>query len=173
MIRMDYSDTTVMIPVKDEPAVGIVTKKVLKALPNCKVVVIYKGYDGKLKLGISNPNITVIKQKGSGKGVAVVQAAKQIHTDIMCLIDGDETYEVNDLKKLVNMVRNGADMAIGNRLDHLERAAMPSFIETGNKVITITANLLYGMDLKDSQTGIRAIRKSAYDSLDLGRNSSA
>jgi hypothetical protein len=30
---MDYSDTTVMIPVKDEPAVAAVAKSVLKNLP--------------------------------------------------------------------------------------------------------------------------------------------
>jgi dolichol-phosphate hexosyltransferase len=164
---MDYSDTTVMVPVKDEPAVGTVVKKTLDSLPNCKVVVIYKGYEDGLKLDVKNKNLKVIKQTGSGKGVAVVQAAKQIHTDIMCLIDGDATYEVNDLKRVIKLVRDGADMAIGNRLHDMDREAMPAFIEVGNKVITVTADILYGMKLKDSQTGLRAIRKKAFDTLDL------
>ena len=164
---MDYSDTTVMIPVKDEPAVEAVTKKVLNSLPGCKVLVIYKGYGENLKLGIEDNNLTVMKQEGSGKGVAVVQAAKNIHTDIMCLIDGDETYEVNDLKKLVELVRGGADMAIGDRLYGIDVEAMPTFIQIGNKTITVVADILYGMKLKDSQTGVRAIRKTAFDSIEF------
>jgi dolichol-phosphate hexosyltransferase len=164
---MDYSDTTVMIPVKDEPAVGTVTRRVLKNLPGCRAVIIYKGYDGKLELGFSDKRLTVIKQKGSGKGYAVVQAARQIHSEIMCLIDGDATYEVNDLKKAIELVRQGADMALGDRLTGMDIEAMPAFIQFGNKVITVVANIIYGMDLKDSQTGLRAIRKSAFDSLDL------
>lgn len=164
---MDYSDTTVMIPVKDEPAVEIVAKKVFNSLPNCKILIIYKGYNDHLKIGIKNKNLTIIRQKGSGKGVAVIQAAKQIHTDIMCLIDGDATYEANDLKKLIALVRDGADMAIGNRLNGINKEVMPTFIQVGNKVITVTANILYGMGIKDSQTGIRAIRKSSFDKLVL------
>jgi glycosyltransferase involved in cell wall biosynthesis len=163
---MDYSDTTVMIPVKDEPAVEIVAKKALEMLPNCKIVIIYKGYGEGLKLKLKSSNITVIKQKDSGKGFAVIQAAKTIHTDIMCIIDGDATYEVADLKKLVKLVRDGtADMAIGNRLDHVKKDAMPTFIRVGNRVITIVADLLYGMHIIDSQTGIRAINKNAFDSI--------
>lgn len=162
----DYSDTTVMIPVKDEPAVATVAKQVLKSLPKCSIFVIYKGYNDKLELDIKSDSITVMKQKGSGKGVAVVQAANEIHTDIMCMIDGDATYEADDLRELVKIVREGnADMAIGNRLSHVKKEAMPAFIVIGNNIITVVADLLYGMNLRDSQTGIRAIRKSAFDSI--------
>ncbi len=164
---MDYSDTTVMIPVKDEPAVAAVTKSVLKNLPGCKVVIVYKGYGEGLRLGFSDKRLTIIKQSGSGKGVGVVQAAKHIHTEIMCLIDGDATYEVNDLKKVIALVREGADMALGNRLYKIDPESMPVHIQFGNKVITLIADILYGMNIKDSQTGLRAIRKSAFDTLVL------
>lgn len=164
---MDYSDTTVMIPVKDEPAVGAVTKKTLDSLPGVRVLVIYKGYNDNLKLDFENPNMRIVKQEGSGKGVAVIQAAKMIDSQIMCLIDGDATYEVDDLKRVIEEVRSGADMAIGNRLDKVAKDAMPTFILVGNRIITITADILYNMHLKDSQTGLRAIRKSAFDTLDL------
>jgi BMFP domain-containing protein YqiC len=99
--------------------------------------------------------------------VAVVQAAKAVKTDIMCLIDGDATYDVDDLKKVVKLVRDGYDMASGNRFKHMDRKAMPLYIEIGNKIITITANLLYNMGLSDSQTGLRAIRTGAFNSLDM------
>jgi hypothetical protein len=157
-----------MIPVKDEPAVAAVTKSVLRNLPGCKVAIVYKGYGKEgLKLGFSDKRLTIIKQNGSGKGVGVVQAAKHIHTEIMCLIDGDATYEVNDLKKVIALVRDGADMALGNRLYKIDPESMPGHIQFGNKVITIIADILYGMNIKDSQTGLRAVRKSAFDTLVL------
>ena len=164
---MDYSDTTVLIPVKDEPAAGKVTKEVLNKLSNCKVVVIYKGDRDSLNINFTNKNLLIMKQRGSGKGVACVQARKNIKTDIMCLIDGDATYDVNDLKKAITMVREGMDMAVGNRFKDIDREAMPQYIEIGNKIITQVQNLLYNLRLTDSQTGLRAMKRYVFDSLDL------
>jgi hypothetical protein len=65
------------------------------------------------------------------------------------------------------MVRKGYDMALGDRFRKLDRRSMPLFIEFGNKVITVVANILYGMWLGDSQTGIRALETSVFQSLDL------
>ena len=130
---MDFSDTTVVIPVKDEPAVEKVAKDVFKILPKCKVIVIYKG---DLNMKFRNKNLRIIKQTSSGKGYACVQAAKSVDTEIMCLIDGDDTYEVKDLRKLIQLVREGADMAIGDRLTNISTKVMPTYIQFGNNVLT-------------------------------------
>ncbi|MCL5430504.1 MAG: glycosyltransferase family 2 protein [Candidatus Marsarchaeota archaeon] len=161
---MDYSDTTVVIPVMEEPAVEKVTKEVLNNLPKCRVIIIHKG---PISINLRHRDLTVVKQTGSGKGVGMRQAAKLVKTKIMCFIDGDDTYEVKDLKKLVQHVRDGADMAIGDRLNHLDKGAMPGYIIFGNSILTITANVLYGLRLHDSQTGIRAMKKRMFDSLNL------
>ncbi len=158
----DYRDTTVLIPVKDEPAVEKVTKGVLSKLPACKVIVVYKG---RLGMKLNGKNLRILKQSGSGKGAACVQAAKLVDTDIMCFIDGDNTYDVNDLKKVIALVREGAAMAIGNRFSNISSEAMPPYIQFGNNMLTLTANVLYGLRIKDSQTGLRAIRKDIFDRL--------
>ncbi len=164
---MYYSDTTVLIPVKDEPAAGQVAKTVLQKLNNCKVLVIYKGDRKILGINFEHDKMRIIEQHDSGKGAAVREALKHVDTKILCLIDGDATYHVDDLKTVINMVRNGADLALGNRFENLHREAMPFFIEFGNKVITVTANVLYGLSLNDSQTGLRAVRMSALRKLTL------
>ncbi|MDE1874332.1 MAG: glycosyltransferase [Candidatus Micrarchaeota archaeon] len=165
---MDYSDTTVMIPVKDEPAAGKVAKGVLAKLPGAMVLVVYKGDRKTLGLDFGNARMRVVEQKASGgKGAGVREAFGLVHTRIVCLIDGDATYAVDDLKKVIGMVRKGADMALGDRFAHLDREAMPFFIEAGNKIITLAANALYGMSLSDSQTGLRAIRVSSLRRLSL------
>ena len=54
---MDYGDTTVMIPVKDEPATESVVKAVFAALPNCKIIVVYKG---NLNLSLKHKNLKIV-----------------------------------------------------------------------------------------------------------------
>ena len=167
-MEADYSDTTVVIPVKDEASVGKVAAAVGKELEGCKIIVIYANTDSSVpKLKPLPGRIKIVKQVGEGKGVACVQAAKLVRTVIMCFIDGDMTYDPKDLKKLIELVRKGADMAIGNRLINLDKKAMPGILQFGNKVLTLTGNILYGLRLHDSQTGIRAIKTSAFAKMAL------
>jgi len=162
-----YNDTTVIVPIKNEPAQAIngVLQDIIENMPSSKIIVIYKGasnvdnrYANKLLL---------IEQKGNGKGNACYEAAKHVHTEIMCFIDGDMTYSARDLKRLVAAVRNGADLAIGNRLYKLSTKVMPHYIQLGNSILTATLNLLYRTNFKDSQTGLRAMKKSAFLSLEM------
>jgi hypothetical protein len=164
---MDYSDTTVIVPVKGEPAVAKVVRDVAKALHNCRIIVIYKGSLNMPKAEAAAGNTMLVRQHGTGKGNACIQVSKLVKTKIMCFIDGDATYDADDLKRMVALVRRGADLVLGNRLERLDRRSMPAFIEFGNKVITDTANLLYRMHVKDTQTGLRAIRKRVFDALML------
>lgn len=161
-----YSDTTVIIPIKDEPAVADVARSTAKALPGCRIIVIYKHTGKEVKIA-GVPNMTIIRQVGSGKGVACVQAAKRVKTEIMCFIDGDGTYDPVDLRKVIALVRLGADMALGDRMTNIDKRVMPLYIRMGNHVLTMTSNILYGLSIKDSQTGARAIKTKAFRSLDL------
>ncbi len=167
---MDYSDTTVLIPVKDEPAAGRVAKEALRKLPGARVMVVYKGDRSVLGINFRNARMSVVEQTDSGKGAAVRSAMKRISTPIFCLIDGDATYSVDDLRKVIGMVRDGADLALGDRFHKLDRKAMPLFIEVGNKIITVVANALYGMRIHDSQTGLRAVKTSTVTRLGLREN---
>ncbi len=161
---MDYSDTTVVVPVKDEPATEKVVKSVLRALPGCRALVIYKGSP---YIKMRHVGVAVVQQRSTGKGRALVEAAGRVHTPITCFIDGDGTYEARDLRKLVALVRSGADMAIGNRMGRVTEKTMPGYVQLGNRVLTLTGNLMFGLKLKDSQTGLRAIRTAVFKKLGL------
>jgi hypothetical protein len=165
---LDYSDTTVAIPALEEPGLWKVVSSVHKALPGVHILVLWKGYNNKTPT-FEEKGVETIKQESRGKGTVIIQIQKHeyVKTKIICFIDGDATYEPANLKKLIEMVRGGYDMALGNRFDHISPAIMPKFIQFGNKVITLVANVLYMMNLKDSQTGLRAIRTSAFQSLEL------
>ncbi|MGC9190607.1 MAG: glycosyltransferase, partial [Candidatus Micrarchaeia archaeon] len=101
----DYSDSTVIVPIKDEPAVNLVIKDIAKNMPKAKIIVIYKGNNTVWKR--YSKTVKVIEQKSSGKGNACYEAVKKANTEIVCFIDGDATYHAEDLAKLVSIIRNG------------------------------------------------------------------
>ncbi len=167
---LDFSDATVVIPALEEPGLWKVVAGVSRALPRVRIMVLWKGYHNRAPR-FKERGVVTIPQESLGKGTVIMQIQREryVKTPIICFIDGDATYEPRNLRKLIGMVRSGeCDMALGNRFARLERRAMPAFVEFGNRVITVVADLLYGMRMSDSQTGIRAIRTSAFYSLELG-----
>ena len=164
---MDFSDTTVVIPAKDEPAIVKVANGVLKSLDNCRVIILFNGYGGNPP-AFSDKRVRCYSAPlGKGNAIIMLHRRRLVKTKIMCFIDGDATYEPRNLRRMVPLARERYGMVLGNRFRSIDRKAMPRFIEVGNGVITFFANLLYGMRLEDSQTGLRAMRTSAFESLDL------
>lgn len=165
---MDFSDTTIVIPALEEEGIWRVVTDTRRALPGAEILVMWKGYNDKAPI-FKEKGVRTVKQESIGKGTVIIQVQRHrlVKTAIMGFIDGDATYEPKDFVKLVQMVRSGYDMALGNRFHSIDRKSMPFFIEFGNKVITWVANILYFMTLSDSQTGIRAIRTSAFQAVEL------
>ncbi|MGC8495728.1 MAG: glycosyltransferase family 2 protein [Candidatus Micrarchaeia archaeon] len=162
----DYSDSTVIVPIKDEPAVNLVIKDIAKNMPKAKIMVIYKGNNTVWKR--YSKTVKVIEQQSSGKGNACYEAVKKVNTEIVCFIDGDATYHAEDLAKLVSIIRNGADLAIGDRLSNIKNPkVMPRYVLLGNRILTKALNIFYGTKIKDSQTGLRAIKRNVFNALKL------
>jgi glycosyltransferase involved in cell wall biosynthesis len=166
---LDFSDATVAIPALEEPGIWKVVTDIHKSLPGVKIMVLWKGYNNKAPK-FKEKGVITIPQESLGKGTVIIQIQREkyVKTPIICFIDGDATYEPKNLRRLIEMVRdNECDMALGNRLARIDTKTMPKFIQIGNRVITLVANILYGMNITDSQTGLRAIRTAAFHSLDL------
>ncbi len=163
---MNYSDTTIILPVKNEPYASHILNDILKILPNSKVIIAYSGNIDDLKSYKSNSQITFLKQTGKGKGNACIESFNLVKTKFVGLVDSDGTYDITDLAKAIALIRKGGDMVMGQRIA-VSREAMPDYIRFGNWVITTVANILYGMHLKDSQTGLRIIRTQALKSIKL------
>lgn len=165
---MDFSDMTIVIPAKDEPAIGKVVEGCLAALEECKIIVLFNGYDGKPPV-FKNKRIEIFEAPlGKGNAIKMLQQKKLVKTPMMGFVDGDATYEPKNFKKMVEMVRSeGYDMVLGNRFHDIDTKVMPKVVQLGNNVLTDVANALYGLDIVDSQTGIRVLKTSAFQSLEL------
>jgi glycosyltransferase involved in cell wall biosynthesis len=161
----------VVIPTMNEPAIAKVIGDVRESLKghDYEVIVVDKSTDDTPKKA-RKAGARVVGQEDTGYGNAYVTGFRSMSPDaeIAVMIDGDDTYDPHDIPLLLEPILNGqADMVLGNRFSHMDDGAMTARNQFGNKVITWTINMIFRMKLKDSQTGLRALRTSALRGLEL------
>ena len=57
----------------------------------------------------------VIQQEGRGYGAAIRTGFKHVRGEIIVLADADGSYNLDDIRRLVQRVQDGADLALGSR----------------------------------------------------------
>jgi len=116
--------------------------------------------------------VQLIKQKGKGKGTAMREAVNASNAEIVIFIDGDGTYSIDDLEKLLEPLLNDkADMVVGSRLlGKREKGSISRFNIIGNKLFNKTINFAMKSKVTDSLTGYRAMRRDTFRDLVLFSN---
>ena len=108
-----------------------------------------------------------------GYGLALRTGIKHAKGDIVVMVDGDGTYEVSHINRLLlTMVKNNAEMCLATRMFDPDKAmGFMNFV--ANKVITMCYNFVYQQFLSDTQSGFRAISRSAIEKVDLDQDDMA
>jgi len=112
---------------------------------------------------------TVIFHDVKGYGSAIKKGIEHAKGEFIIMGDGDDTYDFSDIKKFVHLLREGADLVMGNRLNrNLHPKAMPRLHRwVGTPILTWHLNLFFGTHFSDINCGLRGFRKSAIDKLSL------
>ncbi|MBD3155894.1 MAG: glycosyltransferase [Candidatus Aenigmarchaeota archaeon] len=147
----------VVIPCLNEEK-GI--KKVLKKIPPFvdKVIVVDNNSTDNTAKIAKESNAVVLFEGKKGKGNAFNQFMKYysngFDADFVVMLDGDDTYDAREMKKIVEPLCNGSQVVVGNRFasDNI-KGIMSDQTYWGNKFLTTMAKLLYGKDPKDVCTG--------------------
>jgi glycosyltransferase involved in cell wall biosynthesis len=99
-----------------------------------------------------------------GKGAAVKTgcdyALKQ-GADILVLMDSDGQHKPEDIQRFIKAL-NGNDLVLGYR--KLDRK-MPPIMKLGNWGINLISRILFGLNIKDTQSGFRAMTKTTYQKI--------
>jgi glycosyltransferase involved in cell wall biosynthesis len=164
---MNYSDSTIIIPAKDEPETPAIVKKTFAVLPRSNVIVVYKGDKPRIP---NRKRLSLISQKGDGYGSALLQGFNHARTGIIGMIDADGSYKPADLKRVIDLVREGYDMVLGNRLVDGNKMFMERYVWLGNSIASAAFDLLHGSRIRDTQCGLRAMRRSMLRSLKLAES---
>jgi glycosyltransferase involved in cell wall biosynthesis len=110
----------------------------------------------------------VVVDKRRGYGRAYKTGFEQASGDIIVTGDADGTYPFDRAHDFVQTLLDGDyDFLNGDRYANLEPGAMSGKHRFGNWVLSATARVLFGIQLRDSQSGMWVIRRSALPRLDL------
>ena len=151
----------------EELSVGKVVRDFQKALPGHAIVVYDNNSTDHTAERAREAGARVVPVPGQGKGVVVRTIFETTKASIVVLVDGDDTYEAEDVNKLIAPVVAGeADMVIGTRLHNNpeEFRAMHHF---GNRLLTGTLNSLYRTEHQDILSGYRAFSRRFIEHLPL------
>lgn len=105
---------------------------------------------------------------GKGYGRQYKAGFAQAAGDIIVTADSDGSYPLADSFRFVSILESeGLDFITTNRLADMEKGAMPLVNRFGNIVLTVLVNALFGLRLRDSQSGMWVFRRSALGKLRL------
>jgi len=165
----------------------IVNKKIFIVIPahnEAQVIgsviegIIKNGYKNIIVVddGSSDNTEAVAKEHGAlvvrhminrGKGASAktgIEAAKLLNADVVVTIDGDGQHNPEDIKKLLKKL-DRHDLVLGYRL-HPE-SKMPKTRIIGNLFANFFTWIIYGLWVKDSQSGFRAYSEKTLNEINL------
>ncbi len=104
----------------------------------------------------------VVHEGRQGKGNVVRQMLRDIDADCYVMVDGDDTYPIEQVREVVAPILDGtADHVVGDRLSNGTYAAENKRAGHGfgNDLVRWLIKILYGFEYTDVMTGYRAFNR--------------
>lgn len=171
---------TIIIPAyQEERTIGEVLDRV------CAIDTESLGFDKEVIVcddGSSDGTADIVRRKASeddrvrlvanphnmGKGAAIRTALEHASGDFALIQDADLEYDVDDYPALLIPLLDGADVVYGSRfLANAHPTGMRTANFVANRVLAVTANVLYGLRITDEATCFKVFRTDLLRSLDL------
>jgi glycosyltransferase involved in cell wall biosynthesis len=154
--------TVSMITMNEEKAVAKVIHDIRRVAPDAEVLLVDSSKDRTAEIA-QELGARIIKQfPPQGYGPAMDRAVREAHGDIVITLDCDDTYPVEVIPKLVEMIDQGYDLVNTTRT-WKRPAAMPFANFLANRLFALGARVLHGLKTTDVHSGMRAYRKSMID----------
>jgi len=158
------NDFFVIIPAHNEQKhIPSVIKGVKKYSDN--IIVVDDGSTDKTSDVAKKEGVSVLSHVVNlGKGAALktgCEYALRKRAKRLIFIDADGQHQPQDIPRFLNALKE-ADIVFGSRALNKR---MPFLLKFGNWFINQTNNLLFGVNLRDTQSGYRAMTSEAYDKI--------
>jgi len=110
----------------------------------------------------------IVDEPRRGYGRAYKTGFERATGDIIVTLDGDTTYPAYDIPRLVNiLLKENLDFITTDRLSNMEKGAMSFKHRLGNWILAKTTNILFGLHLRDSQSGMWVFRRGILNKIKL------
>ena len=160
---------TVAIPCYNEAAtVAKVVRDFRAQLPDAAILVVDNDSSDATAGEAQAAGARVLREKRRGKGYAMQAILETVESDLCVVVDGDDTYFAEDVHALLEpLLRDRADMVVGDRLGQASSQALSDLHRFGNRVILRIINLVFRTSFKDVLSGYRAVNRSFVRSVPL------
>ena len=159
MTTNTFNDVAVaMITRNEEKAIEKVIVAIKGSLPGAKIYVVDDSSDETKQIATACGAI-VFDGPRRGFGPAFIQALLTPIEPIVVTIDADDTYPVTALPILIELIRDGAEVAGANRLGLARPKTMPFSNYIMNLLLSKYASLRSGVQIRDVHSGQRAYRR--------------
>ena len=113
----------------------------------------------------------VIQEKRKGYGYAIKAGLAHSRGDVFVVLDGDDSYPLGEIEKLLDfLMTHKIDFVSGCRYPLQEKDAQPLLNTIANTFITWLSNVLFSVQLKDSQSGMWVLRRKVLNDLNIQSN---
>lgn len=121
---------------------------------------------------IGNRRLRILSQPtNTGKGTAVRRAIAEASGSYLLIFDADSEYDVADISRLVEPLFTGrAEVVYGVRLSGVNVVIPTLSHAIGNRIMTMTANLIYGAWLTDMHTCLKLVPVPLLKAMTLTEN---
>lgn len=108
----------------------------------------------------------IVSHKGYGRQYLAGFASAS--GDIIVTADSDCSYPMEEIPSLLSVLqKENLDFIHTNRFARMDHNSMLPLNKFGNRVLTITANILFRFGFKDSQSGMWVFRREILEKLNL------
>jgi hypothetical protein len=165
---------SVVIPCLNEVgAIGGVVRRTLEgfaklSLPG-EIIIVDNGSTDGTAAEASRAGARVVVENRPGYGSALRRGFAEARGRYIIMADGDDTYPTENLRPFVSLLSDGCDVVYGDRFaGGIEPQAMSwSHRYVGTPVLSWLVRQLSGVEVADSQCGMRGFRREALEQLDL------
>jgi glycosyltransferase involved in cell wall biosynthesis len=174
---MDFKKVCIIIPCFNEALTLPTVVEQVKALSlEIELLVIDNSSTDDTFYVASNLGARVVRENQKGKGFAVRKGFLSLNNNcqIVVLVDGDDTYNLSNLKKAIKLVEEyGVDMVVGNRIKQINylyqrNKAFRVGHKAGNLIISKLSQILHPSGVVDTLSGFRVLSRSFVESFSGG-----
>ena len=180
LLSSENPDITVVIPcLNEEDTLGACLSKLETVARDenftLEVIVADNGSQDKSIVIASQFNARVVHVSRKGYGAALMGGIEQAKAPFVLMADADDSYDFLEVPKFFQELKEGFELVQGCRLPKgggkISQGAMPwSHRHIGNPLFTFLVRSWFGSPINDVYCGMRAFKKSFYDSLKMKCN---
>lgn len=124
-----------------------------------------KTFTKALQYARRNGHVKVIRYaRNAGKGFAIKTGVMESTGDVVIFIDGDMEIDLNTISKYVKALEN-ADLVIATKWHPSSTVSMPLSRKMLSRTFNVLVRILIGFNLKDTQVGLKVMKRSAVDKI--------